>query len=262
MINNVSLPQIMVAPNGARRNKSHHPAIPMTQSELIDTARLCCDAGADGIHLHIRDETGQHLLDARSYADLLRHVSVAVPDMYLQVTSEAAGKYDAAQQIEMMQTLKPENVSVALREMVPAKNDWPKAAEFYDWAHQSNVSVQHILYSSEELKTFLHALADEKIPGQNHLIQFVLGTYDGSQISRPKDIHPLLELLANSGNNHHFDWMLCAFGKEETECLVEAVQLGGKVRVGFENSLWNADGSLARDNAERVAEIVSAIRSL
>jgi uncharacterized protein (DUF849 family) len=27
--------------------------------------------------------------------------------------------------------------------------------------------------------------------------------------------------------------------------------------VGFENSLWNADGGVARDNAERVAAIAS-----
>ncbi len=88
-----------------------------------------------------------------------------------------------------------------------------------------------------------------------------MGTYDGSQISRPKDIQPLLELLAGAESGHQFDWMLCAFGKEETECLVEAAKLGGKARVGFENSLYNADGTVARDNAERVAEIASAIRS-
>lgn len=261
MNNKTSLPQIMVAPNGARRNKSHHPAIPITQSELVDTAIACRDVGADGIHLHIRDETGQHLLNASSYSDLLKHISAAVPDMYLQVTSEAAGKYVAAQQVEMMRTLKPANVSVALREMVPTENAWPMASSFYNWAHQSNVSVQHILYSPEELETFLAALAAKRIPAQNHLIQFVLGNYDGSQISRPRDIQPLLDLLAGAGSSHQFDWMFCAFGREETECLVEAVKLGGKVRVGFENSLWNADGLLARDNAERVAEIVSAIRS-
>ena len=262
MNNKTSLPQIMVAPNGARRNKSHHPAIPITQSELVDTAIACRNAGADGIHLHIRDESGKHFLAANVYSDLLKCVSAAVPDMYLQVTSEAAGMYDAVQQIEMMKTLKPTNVSVALREMVPTENAWPMASTFYHWAHQSNVSVQHILYSPQELAIFLAALADKKIPGQSHLIQFVLGNYDGSQISRPNDIRPLLDLLAGAENGHRFDWMLCAFGKEETECLVEAIKLGGKARVGFENSLWHADGSLARDNAERVAEIVNATRSL
>lgn len=261
MNNTTSLPQIMVAPNGARRNKSHHKAIPISHVELVETAIACQNAGADGIHLHIRDENAEHLLDAGSYAKLVEGISSAVPEMYLQVTSEAAGKYTAAQQIEMVRALKPANVSVALREMVPDENAWPQAREFYQWAAKSNVSVQHILYSLQELEAFLQALADEKIPGSNHLIQFVLGNYQGTQISRPENIQPLLDLLSRVEGPHQFDWMLCAFGKEETECLAEAVRLGGKARVGFENSLWNSDGSTARDNAERVAEVVSAIRA-
>jgi uncharacterized protein (DUF849 family) len=35
------------------------------------------------------------------------------------------------------------------------------------------------------------------------------------------------------------------------------MRAGGKVRVGFENSLWNADGNLAASNEERVAEIAA-----
>lgn len=257
-----SLPKIMVAPNGARRNKSHHPAIPITQSELVETAIACRNAGADGIHLHIRDTEGQHLLGAGVYSELLSHISAAVPDMYLQVTSESAGKYNAAQQVEMMRALKPKNVSVALREMVPTQEAWPAAIEFYNWAHRSDVSVQHILYSTDELVRFLAAIAEEKIPGQYHLLQFVLGNYDGSQISRPENIQLFLKLLDSAESHQQFDWMLCAFGKQETECLVEAIRLGGKARVGFENSLWNADGSIARNNAERVAEIARAIGAL
>ncbi len=51
--------------------------------------------------------------------------------------------------------------------------------------------------------------------------------------------------------------MVCAFGHGETAALAAALKAGGKARVGFENSLWNADGSLARDNAERVAAIAA-----
>lgn len=262
MNNTPSLPQIMVAPNGARRNKSHHEAIPISHVELVETAIACQNAGADGVHLHIRDKNAEHLLDAEAYSELLELVSAAVPEMYLQVTSEAAGKYGPAEQIEMMQALQPANVSVALREMVSDEYSWAAAREFYHWANRSSVSVQHILYTSEELVRFIAAIKEDKIPGQNHLIQFVLGDYQGRKLSRPKDIQPLLELLSTVGNGHQFDWMLCAFGKEETECLVEAIKLGGKARVGFENSLWNSDGSLARNNAERVAEVVAAIRSI
>jgi len=58
------------------------------------------------------------------------------------------------------------------------------------------------------------------------------------------------------------DWALCAFGPGETDCLVAGYKAGGKIRVGFENSLWNRDGSVAANNAERVAEIVSVCGSV
>ena len=44
-------------------------------------------------------------------------------------------------------------------------------------------------------------------------------------------------------------------GAQETARLI--VEAGGKARVGFENSLWNADGSVAADNAERVRAIAA-----
>ena len=43
----------------------------------------------------------------------------------------------------------------------------------------------------------------------------------------------------------------------EAVCLAEAVRVGGKLRVGFENSMLMADGSLAPNNEARVAEAAS-----
>ena len=40
-------------------------------------------------------------------------------------------------------------------------------------------------------------------------------------------------------------------------CLKAAISAGGKVRVGFENSVYMADGSIASDNAARVREAAS-----
>jgi uncharacterized protein (DUF849 family) len=40
----------------------------------------------------------------------------------------------------------------------------------------------------------------------------------------------------------NLDWAICAFGKEEMSCLEKAVSLGGKLRVGFENSLFMPNG--------------------
>ena len=59
---------------------------------------------------------------------------------------------------------------------------------------------------------------------------------------------------------HPADWAVCAFGQGETASLRAAHAAGGKLRVGFENSLVNEDGSIARDNAERVRAVAGLLR--
>ena len=60
----MSRPFLMVAPNGARRGKADHASLPLTLAETLATARACHAAGADALHLHVRDEAGAHSLDA------------------------------------------------------------------------------------------------------------------------------------------------------------------------------------------------------
>jgi uncharacterized protein (DUF849 family) len=254
------LPRLMVAPNGARRGKEAHSALPVTDDEIVETARACHAAGADGIHLHIRDAQGLHEIDVGHYQAVLDRLAKEVPQMYLQVTSESADRYSAVEQRAMMRELRPAHISVALREMVRQPNDWAEAADFYDWARISDVDVQHILYAPSEVRSFVQAIHDGRIPGKTHLIQFVQGTYANG----PKDSVALADYLAEleKADGMTFDWGLCAFGAAETDSLVQAARLGGTARVGFENSLWHKDGTLAVDNAARVHEVDAALRAI
>ena len=54
------------------------------------------------------------------------------------------------------------------------------------------------------------------------------------------------------------DWAICAFAKEEVSCLKMAIKLGGKIRVGFENSIFMPDGSIASSNEKKV-KVASAL---
>lgn len=251
----------MVAPNGARRGPSDHPALPMTDDTLIDTAIACQQSGADGIHLHLRDNAGRHLLDADRYQILLDRLADKAPNMYLQVTSESAGLYEADEQRDMVRQLQPDHVSVGLREMVRTPDDWPAARDFYHWASDNGVAIQHILYLPDEVRTFVDACERGAIPGSAWQVIFVQGSY-ATGSSKNVALEQYLQPLIEAGSLLKTDWMVCAFGKLETACLVRGAELGGKARVGFENSLWNADGTLAQDNAERVREVDTALRSL
>ena len=78
---------------------------------------------------------------------------------------------------------------------------------------------------------------------------FVIGHYSG-EVSNPKNIPPFLEKLKT--HNINADWAVCAFAKEEIACLKMAIKLGGKIRVGFENSILMPDGKIAPNNETKV----------
>ena len=113
-----ALPNLMVAPNGARRSKADHPALPTTLDDLVATAVACQQAGADGIHLHVRDKDGQHSLDVGQYREALAAVEEAAPGLFLQVTSEAAGVFGPEAQMQMVRELRPASVTLAISELM------------------------------------------------------------------------------------------------------------------------------------------------
>ena len=254
-----ALPRIMIAPTGARRTKADHPALPVTIPQIVEAARTCALAGADGIHAHVRDANGHHVLDAGLYHELLAELASVVPEMFAQVTSESAGRYSPTQQRALVRDLEPRFVSISVREMLPDASELDAGRAFYHWADGAGITIQHIVYSKAELARFFDLCISGIIPGGRHQIQLVLGSYDGSTSSHPDDIAPLVEIINKAAPGQSTDWGLCAFGTSETACLVRATALGGKARVGFENSLWHGDGSLAKDNAERVAALIEAL---
>lgn len=249
------LPAIMVAPNGARLKKTDHPGVPVTISEIVDTARACFNVGADGIHAHIRDTEENHTLDEGLYRELLAELAQAVPDMQHQITTEAVGRYKPGDQMRLVRAIQPRSVSISLAEMT--SEGWTSQIEdFYLWCDENSVAVQHILYSHDDLGKLISLCSQGKIPDMRLQVLFVLGRYGKGVPSDPDAIPEFLRLLPHLAGKP--DWAVCAFGRSETACLRAAERLGGKVRIGFENNILNEDGTIARDNAERIAQFISS----
>lgn len=100
-------------------------------------------------------------------------------------------------------------------------------------------------------------VADGTVPDGPLQLLHVLGRYTAGQTSCPSDLAAPLARQRAAGLRA--DWAVCAFGPDETDCLLAARREGGKMRIGFENNLFMADGSLAASNAARVAELVSLL---
>lgn len=250
------LPAIMVAPNGARRGKADHPALPITIPEIVACAAACFAAGAGGLHAHVRDAEGRHVLDAGLYAELMAELARAVPGMTVQITTEAVGRYTPAEQRSLVTRLRPASVSVALREITDEPDTRLTRAFFHDCAAQGT-AVQHILYAADEVDRLAALVADGTIPGGSLQVLHVLGRYTAGQTSSPADLDA--PLARQRAHGLSADWAVCAFGPAETACLVAARRAGGKARIGFENNLLMSDGSLAESNAARVGELVAQL---
>jgi len=247
---------IAAAPNGGRRTKADHPAIPLTANEMAYTTSECLDAGACMIHVHVRDGQGRHLLDAGAYAEMMRAIRRAVGDrIVVQITSEALGIYKPEEQMAVVRATRPEAVSLALRELVPDEASEGAFAEFLGWLRRERIVPQIILYAPEEAVRLEEMRRRGLVPFERVPVLYVLGRYSVGQTSRPADLLPFLA----PDQPRFANWMVCAFGRHETACVTSAALLGGHVRVGFENNILLPNGSIAGSNADLVAQTVKAL---
>ena len=251
------LPDIMVAPNGARLQKGDHPNLPITIEEIVRTAKECHSEGAGGLHLHLRDEQGKHILDAGLYNEAIGELAIQVPEMKIQITTEAVGMYTPEHQKKVALESGAKMVSVAVREIT--QDNKKMAAELFGELRARGVAVQHILYNEKDVQLLAEIFWGCNETQPNLQVLFVLGKYGTNVDSKPESVSVFLGAMKR--NKLEADWMVCAFGQTETQCLIEAKKTGGKIRVGFENNTVNDSGEVASDNAERVREVVRMIQA-
>ena len=108
---------IMVAPNGARKTRLDHASLPVSIEATVSEAAACHAAGASALHAHVRGSNDEHVLDAGLYRELIAEMTRRVPGMLIQITSEAVGIYTPQQQVDCIQAVIPQMVSMGLREI-------------------------------------------------------------------------------------------------------------------------------------------------
>ena len=80
--------RLQACANGAHRPEEH-PALPVTPAALAAEVQAVYAAGADGVHLHVKDAEGVNTLDGDALAAVLTAVRGAAPDLPVGVTTSA-----------------------------------------------------------------------------------------------------------------------------------------------------------------------------
>ena len=249
---------LAVAPNGARKGRADHPRLPITPDELAQCAADCLAAGASMLHLHVRDADGRHSLEAAHYAAAIEAIRARVGDaLVLQLTTEAGGRYGPREQMASAEALRPEAVSIAVRELFADAALQDQATRFLERLAARGTAVQYIVYSVADLERFKRLHAAGAIAQRVPQLLFVLGAYAEQRAGRPEELVALRAALPAD-----WPWAVCAFGAAELRCVAAAALLGGHARVGFENNLLLPSGATAPDNAALVAAARDALAAL
>jgi uncharacterized protein (DUF849 family) len=250
---------VAVAPNGGRKSKADHPALPITPEELAQAAAECLDAGASMIHLHVRDWEGRHVLDVAAYRAAIARIYDAIGDrLVVQITSESMSRYSPAEQKAVILATNPEAVSLALRELAPDETAERDFAVFLGRLKQMRIWPQFILYSPDDARRLAAMQKRGVIPFEAPAVLYVLGRYSLLRTATPSD---LLPFVAPDMPRFPF-WSVCAFGRREAACATAGALLGGHVRVGFENNQALPSGERAASNAELVGAVTRALNAL
>ena len=243
----------MVAPNGARRTKSDHQAIPLTPDELAHTAQSVVAAGATALHLHVRDADGKHSLNVDLYRQAIDAIgNVCGQALLLQVTTEAAGIYEVQQQIELIYDLQPQAVSLSVRELAAATQQDISALDI--WMRDHQVLPQWILYNENDLQQYKSWVKEGVLSGTAYPVLFVLGNYVKNIVAEVEMLDAFLPSMSSVSC-----WMVCAFGHTEQAVMKSVIANGGHMRVGFENNIWRLNHEQVKDNAELVSTALFSV---
>ena len=250
---------LAVAPNGGRKTKADHPALPLSPDELARTAAECLERGASMIHLHVRDGGGGHCLDPDAYRAAIARICREVGDrLVIQITSELLGLFTPSEQKAAVLEANPEAVSLALREFAPEPSDERDFGLFLDKLKQMRIWPQIILYHPDEAQRLGAMRKRGLIPFDKLSVLYVLGRFAITRTAIPRDLLPFL-----APDMPRFEsWSVCAFGRREAACVTAGALLGGHARVGFENNFTLPDGARAASNAELVGVAVGALGAL
>jgi uncharacterized protein (DUF849 family) len=243
---------LMVAPTGARLQKNTHANVPLSIEEIVRTAVSTWEAGGRALHLHVRDDNGEHSLDPSR----VRMATAAIraelgEDIVIQMSTEAAGRYRPEEQIIAVKEGRPEAISLAVREIMRAAPD--TCFSFFKWLSRENLPTQFLLYDLADLGNLIALIEVGQVQTQRPSVLFGLGSHHPPRAGHIEDLKLIQLAVEDAASRGVFlDWMVCCFGRDEAKVTKRASQLGGHIRVGFENNTLLPNGLVAEDNTQLV----------
>jgi uncharacterized protein (DUF849 family) len=278
---------ITCAITGAIHTPSMSPYLPVTAAEIAEAALGAASAGAAIVHLHAREPSnGRPSQDPALFRDFLPRIREA-SDVVVNLTTGGSPTMSVEERLQPALQFAPEVASLnmgsmnfGLYEMLNRfkefKHDWerPYLQNSDDLVFRNSFKdIEHILrscsanetrfeiecYDISHLYTAAHFL-DRGLVKAPLLIQSVFGLRGGIGAHAEDLMH--MRRTAERLFGDAYVWSVLGAGRSQIPLATMSAAVGGHVRVGLEDSLWDGPGRLARSNADQVSRIRTVIEAL
>ena len=278
---------ITCAVTGAIHTPSMSPYLPVTGQEIAAAAIGAAQAGAAIVHLHARQlEDGAPSQDPALFTAFLPQIK-AQSDVVVNITTGGAPTMLVAERLVPVATFKPEVASLNMGSMnlglYPMLNRFKEFKHAWERPYLANSDdrvfkntfkdIAHILetcanngtrfeiecYDIGHLYTAAHFI-ERGLIKPPFLIQSVFGLLGGIG-PHPEDVAHMRR-TADRLFGDDYVWSVLGAGRNQMPIAAQSLAMGGHVRVGLEDSLWDGPGNLAQSNAAQVTRARSLIEGL
>lgn len=268
---------ITCAVTGAIHTPSMSPHLPITPDEIVEASLEATEAGAAILHLHARDpETGRPDQTPEAFAPFLSRIKQA-SNAVVNLTTGGSPFMKVDERVRPAAEWKPEVASLNMGSMnfglYPMLNRYTEFQHEWEREHlegsrdlvfrNSFADIEYVLKTCTENQTkfefecydisHLYNLAhfvDRGLVKPPFFIQSVFGLLGGIG-AHPEDVAHMRR-TADRLFGDAYQWSVLGAGANQMRVAVQAVAMGGNLRVGLEDSLWAGPGKLAESNAQQV----------
>jgi uncharacterized protein (DUF849 family) len=263
------------------------PHLPITPDEIADAAIGAAEAGAAIVHLHARNPvTGQPDQNPEAFKPFLQVIKQR-SDCVINITTGGAPTMLVQERVGPAAHFQPEVASLNMGSMnfglypmlnrfKEFKHDWerPYLEGSKDRIFRNTFAdIEYILttcagngtrfeiecYDIGHLYTLAH-FVDRGLVKPPLFVQSVFGLLGGIG-PHPEDVAHM-KRTADRLFGDDYRWSVLGAGRNQLPIAAMAVAMGGNARVGLEDSLWIAPGTLATSNAQQVRAVRQIIEGL
>lgn len=278
---------ITCAITGGVHTPSMSEHLPVTAQQISSAAIGAVQAGASIVHLHARDPlSGRPSQDTSLFREFVGTIKDQCNGI-INITTGGAPTMGVEERLQPALQLKPELASLNMGSMnfglfpmlgryKEFKHDWE--AKYLESTRDTVFrntfkDIENILqsctdngtrfefecYDTAHLYNLAHFL-DRKLVTPPLFVQTVFGILGGIG-PHPDDVAHM-KRTADRLFGDDFVWSVLGAGRAQMPTAAIAAANGGNVRVGLEDSLWDQQGVLARENADQVRRVRKIIEGL